>query len=221
MARMVSQGEFGLFTLGWTVIVFLESVHTTLVSTPYTVYCPRLKGAELARFTGSALVQHLFLTVSLAVVGIFTSLGLTLMGNSKELSLLAWAITIAIVPILLRDHIRRLCFARLWMRAAIAVDLLTVVIQLGLLLAVGAIAGLSASIAFMVIGLGCLIVTVSWIAIYRSKFKVVWPSLWQETDQAKATTRLTKAQARALGKCSLGNRDRIYTYLELTFCRSG
>ncbi len=90
LARMVSQGEFGLFTLGWTVIVFLESAHTTLVSTPYTVYCPRLKGAALARFTGSALVQHLFLTVSLAVVGVFTSLGLTLMGTSKELSVLAW-----------------------------------------------------------------------------------------------------------------------------------
>ena len=175
LARMVSQGEFGLFTLGWTVVVFLESLHTTLVSTPYTVFSPRLKGAELARFTGSALVQHLVLTGSLAVVGIFASLGLTLMGNSIELSALAWTITIAIVPILLRDHIRRLCFARLWMRAAIGVDLSVAVIQLGLLLAVGAVAGLSASIAFMIIGSGCLVVTVSWIAIYRSEFKVVWP----------------------------------------------
>jgi len=174
---MVSQGEFGLFTLGWTVIVLLESVHSTLVNTPYTVFCPRLKGAELAKFTGSALAHHLFLTVSLAVVGIFTSLGLTLMGDSKELSVLAWAITIAIVPILLRDHIRRLCFARLWMRAAIAVDLSTAVIQLGLLLAVGNIKGISASIAFVVIGSGCAIVTVLWLVIYRREFKVAWPQV--------------------------------------------
>ncbi len=177
LARMVSQGEFGLFTLGWTVIAFLQSVQTTLVSTPYTVYCPRLKEVELARFTGSALTHHLFLTVSLALVGICTSLSLTLLGNSKEISVLAWAITIAIVPILLRDHIRRLCFARLWMRAAIAVDLSTVVIQLGLLLVVGAIAGLSASVAFILIGSGCLIVTVSWIVINRSEFKVAWPQV--------------------------------------------
>ena len=63
------------------------------------------------------------------------------------------------------------------MRTAIAVDLSTVVIQLGLLLAVGAIAGLSAAIVFIVIGSGCLIVTVSWIVIYRSEFKVAWPQI--------------------------------------------
>ena len=183
LARMVSQGEFGLFTLGWTVIVFLESGHTTLVSTPYTVYCPRLKGAELAKFTGSALIHQLFLTVSLAVVGICTSLSLSLIGNSKEIAVLAWAITIGIVPIFLRDHIRRLCFARLWMRAAIAVDLSTVAIQLGLLFAVGAIAGLSASTAFIIIGFGCLVVTVLWIAKYRSEFKVAWPQVRADWEQ--------------------------------------
>lgn len=177
LARMVSQGEFGLFALGWTVIAFIENFHTNLVSTPYTVFCPRLKGTELAKFTGSALAHHLFLGVALALVGICTSLSLTLIGNSKEISVLAWAITIVIVPILLRDHIRRLCFARLWMRAAIAVDLSTAVIQLGLLLAVGAIAGLSAAIVFIIMGSGCLIVTVSWIVIYRSEFKVAWPQI--------------------------------------------
>ena len=183
LARMVSQSEFGLFTLGWTVILFLESGHTTLVSMPYTVYCPRLKGAELAKFTGSALVHHLFLTSSLAAVGISTSLGLTLMGNSKELSVFAWAITIGIVPILLRDHIRQLCFARLWMRAAIAVDLSTVVLQLGLLFAVFAFAELSAAVVFIIIGSGCLIVTVSWIAVYRSEFRVAWPQVRAEWKQ--------------------------------------
>ncbi len=34
------------------------------------------------------------------------------------------------------------------------------------------------------------------------KFKVVWPSLWQETDLTKAQTRLSKAQARALDKAA-------------------
>jgi len=177
LARMVTQGEFGLFTLGWTVIVFLQTVQATLVSGPYTVYCPRMKGAALAKFTGSTIIHHLFLTVLLAVIGVCTSLSLTLIGNSKEISVLGWAISIAIVPILLRDYIRRLCFARLWMSAAIAVDLSTVVIQLGLLFAVGTIAGLSAAIAFVIIGSGCLIVTVSWIVKYRREIKVAWPQV--------------------------------------------
>lgn len=177
LARMVSQGEFGLFTLGWTIISFLFSVTTTLVSTPYSVYCPRLKGAELARYTGSALFHLFFLVISLTVVGIGTSLSFALMGDSKEISVLAWSITIVVAPILLRDHIRRLCIARLWMRAAIAVDLSTVIVQLGLLLAVGAIAGLSAATVFVVIGSGCLLVTLPWLAMYRREFIVSRPQV--------------------------------------------
>jgi O-antigen/teichoic acid export membrane protein len=183
LARMVSQSEFGLFTLGWTVIVILASVHTTLVATPYTVYSPRLKGAELARFTGSALVLPILLVVPLALVGVFVSLGLTVLGSSPETSLLAWAITIGIVPILLRDYLRQLCFARLWMRAAIAVDLTTVVVQLGLLLALGAIARLSAAAAFVIIGAGCLIVTVSWVAAFRREFELAWSQVRADWDK--------------------------------------
>jgi O-antigen/teichoic acid export membrane protein len=60
------------------------------------------------------------------------------------------------------------------MRSAIVVDLSTAVIQLGLLLAVGAIAGLSAAMVFIVIGAGCFMVTFSWLVIYRSEFKFAW-----------------------------------------------
>ena len=74
IGRAGSKEELGLYILGLSLILFMTDLQTSLITTPYMVYAPRLKGKAHALYTGSTLIHQLVfcLVVMLAVVcGVF------------------------------------------------------------------------------------------------------------------------------------------------------
>ena len=63
IARASSKEEFGLYMLGFSLILLVTDLQTSVIATPYMVYAPRLKGRAHALYAGSTLVHQ---------IGIFT-----------------------------------------------------------------------------------------------------------------------------------------------------
>ncbi len=59
IARACSKEEFGLYMLGFSLILLMTDLQTSLITTPYMVYAPRLKGRAHALYTGSTLIHQL------------------------------------------------------------------------------------------------------------------------------------------------------------------
>ena len=53
IARACTKEELGLYMLGFSLISLMTDLQTSLITTPYMVYAPRLKGRAHALYTGS------------------------------------------------------------------------------------------------------------------------------------------------------------------------
>ena len=68
IGRACTKEEFGLYMLGFTILFFATDLHASLVSTPYMIYSPRLKGRAHSLYTGSSLIHELGLSVMVIIV---------------------------------------------------------------------------------------------------------------------------------------------------------
>ena len=71
IGRTCAAEEFGLYLLGFSLLVFALDVQNSLISTPFVVLSPRLEASARARYTGSTLVHQL----CLSAVTVFVLLG--------------------------------------------------------------------------------------------------------------------------------------------------
>jgi O-antigen/teichoic acid export membrane protein len=163
LARTCSKDELGLYMLGSSLIFLVTDFQTSLITTPYMVYAPRLKGRAHALYTGSTLIHQLVfcLITMIAVAGgaIALSHGLGPHGLAPVL----WALSVVIALIMLREHARRVSFARLKLTTAFLFDCSIAVGQIGGLLLLAHFGLLSASRAFCVVGAVCGIAVTGWL----------------------------------------------------------
>ena len=171
VSRTCSQSEFGLYTLGATLVVFLIELQTALISSPYMVYSPRLQGAERARYAGGNLVLQLslglFAAVVLAVIAAtITAFGMGSEGLAPVLTVLAVVVTFT----LLRDFLRRVAMAHMQMETALFLDISVTCLQLSALVIVAVLEAMSAPLAHALIGAACATASVIWMARNRNTF---------------------------------------------------
>ena len=179
IGRACTKDEFGLYLLCFNIVLFVVDLQTSLLSSPYTVYCQRLKGRQLAHYTGSSLIQQLMLcllTVFAIWIGenflikVFPAPGLI---NVLDTLLLV------ISFIMLKEFIRRLCFANLLMKTAFLVDSAVCVIQLSGLLFLYSRALISARTAFWVVGIACAVAATGWLLIKRDLYSLSNLGFWK------------------------------------------
>jgi O-antigen/teichoic acid export membrane protein len=163
IARACSKEELGLYMLGFSLILLMTDFQTSLITTPYMVYAPRLKGRAHALYTGSTLVHQLvFCLITMLVVtcGAFAaSHGV----GPRALGPVLWALVPVIALIMLREHARRVSFARLQLRTAFLFDTCIAIGQVIGLLILGHFRLLSASRAYWVIGAVCGVAVLAWL----------------------------------------------------------
>jgi O-antigen/teichoic acid export membrane protein len=162
IARTCSKEELGLYMLGFSVILLVTDLQTSLISTPYMVYAPRLKGLAHALYTGSTLLHQLsfsLLVVFALACGAFAA---TMGVGARSLGPVLWALAAVIAFILLREYARRVCFARLKLLTAFLFDNCIAAGQIGCLLLLARLRLLSASRAFWAIGLACGVALLWW-----------------------------------------------------------
>jgi O-antigen/teichoic acid export membrane protein len=170
IGRSCSKGEFGLYMLGFSIVLFVFDLQVALISTPYMVYSPRLKGRSLRLYSGSSLIHQLALTIiilsALAVWGGLLSFGLGPPGLARVM----WALVAVIAFIMFREFVRRICFAHLRMEIALLLDCCVAVVQIVGLIILYRLGILSANRAYWVIGCACAIAGTGWLFLNRKAF---------------------------------------------------
>lgn len=163
IGHLCSKAELGLYTLGFSLVTLITSLQISLITTPYMVYAPRLERRAHALYTGSALLHQLVfcLIAMLGVMGgaLVVGHGIGPMGLGPVLR----ALVLVIAPMMLREHARRIIFARLQFTTALIFDSFIALGQIGGLLLLARFGLLSASCAYLVTGLVCGIAVLGWL----------------------------------------------------------
>jgi O-antigen/teichoic acid export membrane protein len=172
VGRTCTKDEFGLYMLGLSIVLLVLDLQTSLISSPYMVYSPRLPARDRALYTGSALIQHGI--VAMTVVSILAA-GLLVVVPTIDLEGLTnvvTAVAVAVSFILLREFTRRVHFANLRFGSAIVLDLSVAIVQIGLLVGLYAQNLVSAVSAFVAIGVACGLGAVAAIYAERSNISI-------------------------------------------------
>ena len=163
IARACSKEELGLYMLGFSLVMLVTDMQTSLIATPYMVYAPRLKGSAHALYTGSTLI-HQFVFCLLAMLGVMCGAFAVSNGaGPRALGPVLWALVAVIGLIMLREFARRVCFSRLRLKTAFIFDTCVAVGQISGLLVFAHFGLLSASRAFWAIGLVCGLAVLGWL----------------------------------------------------------
>ncbi len=171
LARSCTKDEFGLYMLGFTVILLVTDIQTSLIATPYMVYAPRLKGIKHALYSGSTLVHQVvfsLITMLVLAVGVVVAhFGIGPQGLPRVMG----ALTSVIALIMLREFVRRVCFAQLKLKAAFVFDASVGVAQIAGLVLIGRLGWLSANSAYWVIGGVCGAGVIWWLWADRGFYR--------------------------------------------------
>ena len=97
----------------------MTDFQTSLITTPYMVYSPRLKGRAHALYTGSTLIHQLaFCLITMFGVAWRRGCVVTIGVGPRGLGPVLQALVLVIALIMLREHARRVSFARLRLMTA-------------------------------------------------------------------------------------------------------
>jgi len=163
IARACSKEELGLYMLGFSLILLMTEFQTSLITTPYMVYAPRLSGRAHALYTGSTLIHQLAFCLVTMLGVMCGAFAVTSGVGPRGLGPVLWALVLVIALIMLREHARRVSFARMRLKTAFLFDTFIAVGQVSGLLVLGRFGLLSASRAYWVVGLVCGIAVLGWL----------------------------------------------------------
>jgi O-antigen/teichoic acid export membrane protein len=170
IARASSKEEFGLYMLGFTLILLVTDLQTSLIATPYMVYAPRLQGRAHAQYTGSTLIHQMVFSVLVTLVVIGAACAARFGVGPHGLEPVLWALAGVGSLIMLREFVRRICFASLKLRTAFVFDAFIGVGQIGGLLVLAHFKLLSAARAYWVIGATCGLAVLCWLWFNRHHY---------------------------------------------------
>jgi O-antigen/teichoic acid export membrane protein len=172
IARASSKEQFGLYMLGFSLIMLLSDLQTSLIATPYMVFAPRLKGRAHALYAGSTLIHQAVFSVlamlALACGALATRFGV----GPRGLGPVLWALSAVVCLILLREFVRRMCFAGFKLGTVFLFDLIIGVGQIAGLLLLGRFGLVSASRAYWLVGSTCGVAVVLWLWFDRRFYQL-------------------------------------------------
>lgn len=174
VGRACVKEELGLYGLGFSVLVFVMQLQVALIITPYVVYEPRVKGHEHRIYTGSSLIHQAALSLVLIPVFFLAGLLATAGYGPQGFAPVAWALVFAVVAALLKEYVRRICFANVKMIAALIVDAATAALQIGILAILWRTNTLTAARAFWVTAFANGLAATVWLAMNRGMFHLQW-----------------------------------------------
>ncbi len=173
VGRACGPEQFGLFMLAFSFALILSGLMISLITAPYIVRRPHLEARLLPRYDGDTLL-YLLALCGLAAFGLLVATGAAAAAGfgppgTRSLTLmLAGVIGVQ----LLKEYTRQMCFARMRMASALAIDGIVGVLQLGGLLWLATAGRLTPSTAFGAIGLACGLASLGWWFQNRRTFQL-------------------------------------------------
>jgi O-antigen/teichoic acid export membrane protein len=162
VARSCSKEELGIYMLGYSLVLFVTDMQTALIAVPYMVYAPRLTPATRARYTGSTLIHQLVLSFATMLALACGAIAITFKNGQNDLANVVWALAAVAGLIMMREFVRRVCFAKLELEVALYLDIFTGAGQIGGLLVLAHFHRLSAIRTYWVAGAVCGLAVLCW-----------------------------------------------------------
>lgn len=161
IARTCAKQQFGLYASGLSLILFMTAVQSAVISLPYTISSPHLKGESGRVFKGSTFLQEAVLVFAGMLV--FLVLGLEHLGKSDPLQPIFLMLAGCSGLICFRDFARRICYADLDVKSALALDGITATVQLIGIALLATLGALSAVRALSIVALATGVASVLWL----------------------------------------------------------
>lgn len=172
IARTCLKEELGLYMLGLSLILFMTDSQTSLIATPYMIYAPRLKDRTHALYSGSTLMHQLALCM-LAMLGLLGgAIAVTHGIGPHTMAPVLWTLVVIVPILMLREYVRRICFACLKLTSVLLFDAYIALGQVCGLLLLSHSRFLSARSAYLVIGLAAGLAVTAWLSSNRTSFTV-------------------------------------------------
>lgn len=172
LARALLPEGFGFYMLGLSIILLMLDLQTTITTTPYMVYRPRLIGRERARYLGSTMVEQIALSTLLIVVLATAWVALRSGDGDAGIVSVLIALVVSLGFILFRDFVRRVCFAHLKPATALLVDSSVTLLQLGGLILLAWLGEITVFRAFLILGGAAGAVSLGWLIANRRAIEV-------------------------------------------------
>ncbi len=180
IGRFCTQAELGLYTLGFSIVLFVLTIQASIITTPYLVYCAKTKDRAHAQYRGSTLIHVAILSI---ITMFFLAVGSVSFSFGSDLRQRLGAVFSSLVMVILfinaRDYVRQICFAALKVKKAFIVDLAVAVLQIGGLALLVYYDSLSARSAFVVTGISCGIIVTGWLAYNKRSFPIKSENLFE------------------------------------------
>lgn len=172
LARAVSPEAYGVWSVIFGLILFLNVLHASLITYPLSVRSASLDSVGMNRLIIGAFALTVFLALPQALIlfGVSYSIAGAGLAGWSILALLFWQ---------LQETTRRALMARLAFRSALFTDAISYLGQAGLIWLMARNARLSPEIGFAIIALTCGIAAVAQIISLRLRFDGGVLRLWE------------------------------------------
>jgi O-antigen/teichoic acid export membrane protein len=166
------QAALGIYGLAVGTVWQVIGIPNALVWTPYTAKAPRLPESRRKTYAGSATIHATIVALILAACCLLSA-GLAYFIASPASAWVA-PMCLALAPFMFmmiaREHARRLNLADLRVHELLRIDVPNAVLQMLLLIGVGALVGLTATTAILIVALACAN-TFTWFFRNRDQFE--------------------------------------------------
>ncbi len=171
LARGCTKGEFGLYVLGNTILLFGHGFHRAIIGVPFTVLSPKYNDDSYSRYLGSSIVFQLgYCFISLTTL-ILVSLYFYYYTHSNLAAVFAM-LSFAMFGQYLRDFIRFVLLARLNVfKCAILGSSINLIVLISLY-AIYSTGKLTVVLAFGVIAAGSILPSILFLLFLYKKAKV-------------------------------------------------
>lgn len=165
IARATSQGEYGTYVLVMSLIVNTQGLHKALVDLPFTILSPRCNEAERSRLLGNSLVYTVgFLAIACVISA---GIGWATYPVRSDLTAIAVAACLTLIPFVFREHFRSTLLAQLRTRASVTPSIFATFALLALVLGLHFTGHLSAATGLAALGLSSLLASALMFAYQR------------------------------------------------------
>lgn len=174
VARACSKEDYGIYVLAWSILLIFVSAQRALVHIPFTVYMPKLSDIEKDTYQGSTLAHTTLLSFTLFIVLTIASvsIGDTIVyrsGSIQQFGLILAALTI---PLLFREYIRSILFARLDFISSLFANATATLLQLSIITYLYLKEQLNPTTAIIAILMGSIFAASIMLWTHRDKFNI-------------------------------------------------
>lgn len=173
VARANSKEDYGIYVLGWSVLLIFLSIQRALVNLPFTVYAPRLDQDDLAKYQGSTLIHTAVLCVFSVLILLMAYVFAAEMRVNDAITLwssLPW-LMVLVVPVLLREYVRNSLLAALKVRASLGVSMLATLFLVSIVVAFYIAEKLSVRMTYQVIAVVYVLAIVLMVWNHRNDYR--------------------------------------------------